>query len=63
MVDCTRLVLPCPHCGGAAVRKRGFDTKPDPNGGTKGIKIQVWHCRDCGKTYREVLGQSQPPEK
>ena len=44
-----RLVPPCPHCGSAAVRKRGTDTK------SGGIKVQTWHCRECGRTYREDI--------
>jgi transposase-like protein len=47
-------IPPCPHCGSTCVRKRGTDTNRDPQGGPKGIPIQVWHCRDCGHTYRTL---------
>lgn len=44
--DTDRMVAPCPRCNSAAVRKKGTDTKAG------GIKVQIWHCRDCGHHYR-----------
>lgn len=46
-----RLVPPCPKCESAAVRKRGTDTA------SGAVRLQVWHCRDCGHIYRTVIDE------
>lgn len=46
-----RLVPPCPKCKSAAVRKHGTYTA------SGAVRLQVWHCRDCGHIYRTPMDE------
>jgi uncharacterized Zn finger protein len=51
-----RLVPPCPKCvadgePGTCVRKHGTYTA------SGAVRLQVWHCRDCGHIYRTPIDE------